>query len=150
MSKELSDRYTKLLQDNYIVQTYVDANNCRGLPHHLTGGQRLDIGLNMAVNVDPLQVNELGIIAGLSFNRKVHTVYIPWFAVMGCRVEGNDQELLRSPETDDIVTSAPPEPVGAFPQQFADRVHDMLHQDKEHNSNDQKVIRVDFANRKKM
>lgn len=157
MSKELRDRYQQLLQDYNIVQTCVDSRHCQGLPSYLSGPQRLDIGLNMAIPVYPLQVTELGIMAGLSFRGKKHVVSIPWFAINGCYVDNvingsyensYDRELLRGSyySTTDITTQ-PTEQVSAFPKQFAGQVHDMLNQDVQDN---QKVIRVDFANRRRM
>jgi hypothetical protein len=81
-------QYLELLGTHHIVETFVDTHGCAGFPHGLPRITRIDIGLNLPVQVDPLTVDDNGITAGLSFNRREHTVLIPWSALLGVRAGG--------------------------------------------------------------
>jgi hypothetical protein len=78
-----ASQYLDLLGSHYLVETFVDVQGCVGFPRGLPRITRIDIGLNMPVQVDPLRIT-----AGLSFNRRRHTVVIPWNALLCARVDG--------------------------------------------------------------
>ena len=86
MSAEKVEQYGQLLNDNYIVQTFVDVDQCKRFPDYLKGHVKLDIGLNLPVPI-PLFVDIDGIRADLSFSRVVYDVFIPWHAVLGVYAE---------------------------------------------------------------
>lgn len=81
--KSLVVAYTQALADHRAVSTWVKAEDCSGLPKHLNGSIRLNIGLNMPIPVPDLCVDESGISCTLSFSRTPHYVVIPWSAVEG-------------------------------------------------------------------
>lgn len=81
----MRERYNAWLAEHRSLYTYVDAAQCAGLPSYLRGLTNLKIGLNLPLPVDPLLVCDWGILAGLSFNRRVQEVRIPWAAVAAVR-----------------------------------------------------------------
>jgi hypothetical protein len=89
MSQAQADHYSRLLGRHYLLNTIVRAEDCTGLPPHLKGVTCLALGLNVPVRIDPLTVDADGITAGLSFDRRVRTVFIPWRALLGARA-GDD------------------------------------------------------------
>lgn len=73
--------YTQALADYPLVVTWVKVEDCQGLPKHLSGYIRLEIGLNTQIPIRDLRVDEQGISGTLSFSRVPHFVVLPWEAV---------------------------------------------------------------------
>jgi hypothetical protein len=82
-AKSLVVAYSQALADNYLVATWVVAEQCSSFPTYLKGSTRLNIGLNTPVPIPDLCVDEEGISGTLSFNRVPHFVIMPWSAVQG-------------------------------------------------------------------
>jgi hypothetical protein len=134
MSRARSEHYTGLLQKHYILDTIIRAEGCRGLPPHLKGPTNLQIGLNTPVRVDPLRVEDDGITAGLSFNRRHHEVFIPWPALLCVRADG-DVVMVGPGAFDDT-------PPNRTPVTAAAPRHARSHAEGN-------VVRVDFAARRR-
>jgi hypothetical protein len=102
-------QYLDLLSNHYLVETFVDVPGCAGFPHGLPRITRIDIGLNLPVQVDPLTVDDNGITAGLSFGRRPHVVLIPWSALLGVRASGVEYMHSTTPRPDLALTAVRPE-----------------------------------------
>lgn len=63
------------------VFIHVDKAQCHGLPALSGKSVCLQIGLNMAIPVYPLIVDEKGLDLGLSFSERKHQVFVPWKAI---------------------------------------------------------------------
>ena len=80
---ERIDAYEAALASYARVATWVDANQCAGLPSTLKGHIRLDLSLGAVDPVDDLVVDESGISCTLSFSKIKHHVFMPWPAILG-------------------------------------------------------------------
>ncbi len=95
----LAARYINMLSEAFSVVTFVIAEKCPGLPSHLKGITRLDIGLNMPVPIHGLNVDPNGIRGTFSFNRVSHDVTIPWNAVEGAFKDDDYEKIIAEKTT---------------------------------------------------
>jgi hypothetical protein len=93
----LAATVSNLFAHHHLINVLVVGEECAGLPPHLTGPVCLALGLNLPVRVDPLRVDDEGITAGLSFNRRAGEVFVPWTALIAVRDASQERVLLSGP-----------------------------------------------------
>ncbi len=111
MSQALADRMCALLGSHHLIALYVRPKGCVGIPEHLQNQPqvRFDLGLNVPVLIDPLEVTAAGITAGLSILRRRCVITMPWSAVIGAAVgDGTVNVLYGLPPPAPAPTPPPP------------------------------------------
>lgn len=81
---KLADCLSLLARNNIVNVVVVPSTRGVWLPSHLMGDRevRLRVGYGLPVPITDLKVDERGIRATLSFDRRPHTCVVPWEAVV--------------------------------------------------------------------
>ncbi len=90
----LADKFSESLSHFPLVSVWIQADKCQGLPGHLKGQVRLLFGVDMAIPIPDLCVDESGVSGTLSFGRIPHFVVIPWHGMLGFMDDAEASRLI--------------------------------------------------------